>query len=124
MSDKEYEESDGHPDLANVDHSKTTKASIGKKNVRGKADVKTLSKEKKKAKRAGKTKKKWQTPMDVSNNIFKKNIKRETELLALAQEQREQGKTDLVEFILNRSPKALEKIAQSKKSLIDLFQEA
>ncbi len=62
--------------------------------------------------------------MDVSNNIFKKNIKRETELLALAQEQREQGKTDLVEFILNRSPKALEKIAQSKKSLIDLFQEA
>ncbi len=70
MSDKEYEESDGHPDLANVDHSKTTKASIGKKNVRGKADVKTLSKEKKKAKRAGKTKKSgrplWMCPITFS----------------------------------------------------------
>ncbi len=56
-SDKEYEESDGHSGLANVDRPKTTKGSIGKKNVRGKADVKTLTKEKK-AKGVGKTGKK------------------------------------------------------------------
>lgn len=121
-----------------MDWPKTTKASIGKKNVRGKADVKTLTKERKKAKRTGKMKKKRLTPLDVSNIILKKNIKTETELLALAQEQREQGKTDLVEFILNRSPKvtgdiltttwemkgAGEKIARSKKSRIDILQQA
>ena len=74
----------------------------------------------------------------MSNVILNKNIRTENELLALAQEQREQGKTDLVAFILNRSPKTLadiltttwqmkgagEKISRSKKPRIDLLQEA
>ena len=40
----------------------------------------------------------------MSNIILNKNITAENELLALAQEKREQGKTDFVAFILNRSP--------------------
>ena len=112
--------------------------SDGKKNVRGKAVVKRVTKDKKKAKGVGKAKKKRLTPLDVSNIILNKNIRTENELLALAQEQREQGKTDLVAFILNRSPKTLadiltttwqmkgagEKISRSKKTRIDLLQEA
>ena len=137
-SDEAYAESDGHPDLSNVHVPKTTNASIGKKNVRGKAAVKRVTKDKKKAKGVGKTKKKRLTPLDVSKIILNKNIRTENELLALAQEQREQGKTDLVAFILNRSPKTLadiltttwqmkgagEKISRSKKTHIDLLQEA
>ena len=72
------------------------------------------------------------TPFFVSEIILNKNIMTVTELHALAQEQeqKEEGKTDLVEFILSRSPKNLgellnttwamktakEKIARSKKS--------
>ncbi|CAB4037099.1 Hypothetical predicted protein, partial [Paramuricea clavata] len=137
-SDEAYEESNGHPDLVNTAVPKTSKASIGKRNLRGKAVIKTQTKTKKKPKRAGKARKKRLTPLDVSNLILSKNIKTETELHALAQEQREQGKTDVVEFILNRSPKTLadilsttwqmkgarEKIARSKKSRMDLLQEA
>ncbi|CAB3986991.1 Hypothetical predicted protein [Paramuricea clavata] len=137
-SDEAYEESNGHPDLVNTDVPKTSKASIGKRNLRGKAVIKTQTKTKKKPKRVGKARKKRLTPLDVSNLILSKNIKTETELHALAQEQREQGKTDLVEFILNRSPKTLadilsttwqmkgarEKIARSTKSRMDLLQEA
>ena len=61
-----------------------------------------------------------------------------TELHALAQEQRDQGKTDLVEFILNRSPKKLteliqttwemkgakEKITRSRKTRMQILNEA
>ncbi|CAB4016640.1 Hypothetical predicted protein [Paramuricea clavata] len=137
-SDEAYEESNGHPDLVNTDVPKTSKASIGKRNLKGKAVIKTQTKTKKKPKRVGKARKKRLTPLDVSNLILSKNIKTETELHTLAQEQREQGKIDLVEFILNRSPKTLadilsttwqmkgarEKIARSKKSRMDLLQEA
>ena len=122
-------QSDGHPDLSNVHVPKTTNASIEKKNVTGKAVVKRVTKDKK-AKGVGKAKKKHLMPLDVSNIILNKNIRTENELLALAQEQREQGKTELVAFILNRSPKTLadiltttwqmkgagEKISQLKKN--------
>ena len=47
-SDEAYAESDGHPDLSNVHVLKTT-------NVRGKAVVKRVTKDKKKAKGVGKT---------------------------------------------------------------------
>ena len=38
---------------------------------------------------------------------MQKGIKTRTELLALANEQKQEGKTDLAEFILNRGPKAV-----------------
>ena len=61
-----------------------------------------------------------------------------TQLHALAQEQRGKGKTDLVEFILNRSPQKLseliqttwemkgakEKITRSRKTRMQILNEA
>ena len=44
---------------------------------------------------------------EVSEIAVGKGIKTRTELLALANEQKQEGKTDLVEFILNRGPKAV-----------------
>ena len=78
------------------------------------------------------------TPLLVSQVILDKNIMSVTELHALAQEQREQGKTDLAEFILNRSPKKLsellqttwdmkgakEKITRSRKTRMEILNEA
>lgn len=53
-----------------------------------------------------------------------KGIKTRTELLALADEQKQEGKTDLAEFILNRGPKAVAEalstgweMAESNKTL-------
>ena len=67
-SDDAYAESDGHPDLSNMNVPKTTKASIGKKNLRGKAVVKSPSTDKK-ARGVRKAKKKRLTPLDLSNII-------------------------------------------------------
>ena len=52
-----------------------------------------------------KTKKRRLSAFDVSQIIRAKNIKNETELLALAEEQRLEGKNNLAEFIINRGSK-------------------
>ncbi len=46
----------------------------------------------------------------VSEYLLKNNIKNDTELLALANIQKEEGKTDLAEFILKKTPKALNEL--------------
>ena len=50
---------------------------------------------------------------EVSEIAVGKGIKTRTELLALANEQKQEGKTDLAEFILNRGPKAVAKALSS-----------
>ena len=76
--------------------------------------------------------------MQVSDVILKKKIQNITELHALAQKQRDNGKTDLVEFILHRTPKALadlldttlkmkcakEKFARMQKTCMEILTEA
>ena len=59
-------------------------------------------------KRSKKEKQKRLTAFDVSEVILKRNIKTMTELHAYAHEQREEGKTDLVQFILCKPPKAIQ----------------
>ena len=47
---------------------------------------------------------------EVSEYLLKNSIKNDTELLALANVQKEEGKTDLAEFILKKTPKALNEL--------------
>ena len=141
-SDTQYEESVGHPDLSNANSPRTSEASAKKSNdaTNGKrknhATTKGVPDKVRKRLKAGKRKR--ITPLLVSQVILDKNIMSVTELHALAQEQREQGKTDLAEFILNRSPKKLsellqttwdmkgakEKITRSRKTRMEILNEA
>ena len=136
-SDTDYEESEGHPDLRNGYGPRTNNASVSKRNIgcKRKATNKDSNKRKKQSKSGMK---KRLTALQVSDVILKKKIQNITELHALAQEQRENGKTDLVEFILNRTPKALadlldttlkmkcatEKLARTQKTRIEILTEA
>ena len=54
----------------------------------------------------------------ASKLIQEKSIKTRTELLALAQLQKNEGNTDLAEFVMNRQPKV---IAQLLKTTWDMF---
>jgi hypothetical protein len=116
-SDTQYEESIGHPDLRNAKSPRMSEASAKKSNDATKRKRKNYTKTKggpeKVTKRSKAGKKKRLTPLLVSELILDKNIMSVTELHALAQEQRDQGKTDLVEFILNRSPKKLTELIQT-----------
>ena len=70
--------------------------------------------------------------------IVEKNVKSLVELQALAHQQKKEGKTDLVEFLVNRTPRAVadilntaweienaaDKLARSKKTRLELLQEA
>ena len=47
------------------------------------------------------------TSYELSEIILAKNIKSRTELLALAREQKLEGKTDIAEFIVNRGAKVV-----------------
>ena len=74
----------------------------------------------------------------MSEIIVEKGIKTRTELLALANEQKMEGKTDIAEFVVNRGPKvvaevlntawelntAQDRLSRSKKSRIDILWEA
>ena len=69
--------------------------------------------------------------------IVEKNVKSLVELQALAHQQKEEGKTDLVKFLVNTTPRAVadilntawefenaaEKLARSKKTPLELLQE-
>lgn len=50
------------------------------------------------------------TSFEISQLIIKKGIKSKLELFALAQEQKEAGKTDVAEFIINRGPKVIAEV--------------
>ena len=77
------------------------------------------------------------TSFQVSQIIQEKSIKTRTELLALAQLQKNEGKTDLAEFIMNRQPKVIAqllntwdmfnaqaKLERSRKTRLELLLEA
>ena len=82
--------------------------------------------------------KKRLTAFEVSQIMVEGNIKNLIELQALALEQKEEGKTDLAEFLVNRTPRAVADMMQStweieeakakleraKKTRMELLQEA
>ena len=57
-------------------------------------------------------KKKRLSSFDVSEIVRARNIKTRTELMALAEEQRNEGKTDLAEFVVNRGAKRVAEAIQ------------
>ncbi len=95
-SDMQFEESVGHPDLRNANCPRTSEARARKSNdaTNGKrknhAMMKGVPDKVRKCLKAGKRKR--ITPLLVSQVILDKIIMSVTELQALAQEQREQGK--------------------------------
>lgn len=94
-ADSEVIQSDGHPNLSNDQPSSTTAAST----VRA-ARASTSSETPKK-------KKKRLNAFEVTNIVRSNNIQTRTELLALAEKQRRNGKTDLAEFIAIRGAKCV-----------------
>ena len=106
--DTDYQESEEHPDLRNTREPKTSKASATvQSNSRKRSRLTTKSAKDKMVK------KKRLSPVDVSEILLAKNITTTTELQALAYEQKQQGKLDLTEYILKRSPKAIRELIQT-----------
>lgn len=125
--DKRYIESKDHPDLTNTGPPRTTMASIAvqsrsrKKachdsgqNTSDESDVghnhaqviRDSDADNNKAKR----RKKRITSYELSEIALAKNIKSRTQLLALARQQKLEGKTDIAEFIVNRGAKVVSEV--------------
>ena len=51
--------------------------------------------------------------LEFSDSIMKNEIKDDLQLFSIAKVQKEEGKTDLAEFILNRNSKSLREIIES-----------
>lgn len=137
--DEEFLESLGHPDLGNLKPPKTTMASIANKAGKRKRDLSDDTVEvtadsdeddleqpsvKNQTKGKGRGKKKRITAYELSEIIVAKKIKSRTELLALAREQKNEGKTDIAEFIVNRGTKVVAEVLETawemEKSTEDL----
>ena len=87
---------------------------------------------------SSKKRKKRLTPFELSEIIVEKEIKTRTELLAFANMQKMEGKSDIAEFIVNRGPRVVaeilttawemknahKKLERLKKSRIELLEEA
>ena len=99
-SDKLYIESENHPDLTNATSPQTSKASRKRRGSikQNKTNVATKSKKMK------------LTNAAVSEIIKQKNINNRIELNALAYCQKEEGKTDLFNFIINRNSKKINEL--------------
>lgn len=102
--DVEFIESQDHPDL-NDAVPRTTQASQRRRDI-GQGVI------------PPKKRKTRLTPFDVSQFLRAKNIKTEIELLALAEEQRLEGKTDLAEFIMNRGSKWVNETLRVSKAVL------
>ncbi|XP_044166008.1 uncharacterized protein LOC122950000 [Acropora millepora] len=115
-------QSEGHPDLSDGPP-KTTKASIANKprrslnnEVEAEADLsedvnEENSEEDQESKRRAR-KKKRMSCYDVAEIVVAKKIKTRTELLFFARQQKQEGKTDLAEFVINRGSKVVADVLQ------------
>ena len=151
--DTDVIESEDHPDLWNSKPPKTNAASSLKKRS-GKreplsrtdgddeADNNNSDSEESnhadQGKLSAKKKKKRLSSFELSEIIVEKGITSRTELLAYANKQKREGKFDIAEFIVNRGPRvvaevlstawemrsAQEKLDRSKKSRIEILQDA
>ena len=153
--DKFVLESDNHPDLSDSKAPKTETASISRKKnfVESEEDEHSneSSDEEDKSSTYGfesashedskshaKKRKKRITSFELSEIIVRKGIKTRTELLAYANKQKLEGKSDVAEFIVNRGPRvvsevlttawemtnAQDKLDRSKKTRIEILEDA
>ena len=98
--DSEYIQSEGHPDLTNAQPSQTTQATEA---VRRGATSRTTGRSTK-----GRSCKRQMSVYEVSQLVVSKKIKSRLQLLAFAQQQQREGKTDLAQFIANRGSKTVD----------------
>lgn len=117
-------ESEAHPDLNNSEGPSTTKAheaNRDRKTKRGREkqfveqDIETLEQESDEIPDEGESKKREKkrkrlSAYEVSEIILSKGLRDRTELLAFSNQQREEGKTDLAEFIVNRGKKVVNEV--------------
>ena len=99
-SDKLYLQSVGHPDLKDGTAPQTSNACQA--NCHKRKTKNTIC--------VNKNKKKKLTNKTVSDIIHYKNIKNKTELYALAQTQKNEGKDDLFTFLINKTSKKTEEL--------------
>ena len=134
-SDENYEESEGHPDLKNATEPKTSTASRRRRQT---TNVDNDEGSKSHNSTPSKRQNKRLSAFDVSEIIVEKAIQSKTELQALAKEQKDEGKTDLAQFIVSRNARVLddlfkstweiekshEKLARENKTRLQLIEEA
>ena len=111
--DKDALHSAAHPNLANACSPKTK---LGTQAIRKR---KAEKREGSSASSSGVRRKRRLSNFDVSEVILKNGIKKETELLALANEQKEEGKIDLAEWVLGKSSKVRNELINSTWGMRD-----
>ena len=94
--DKQYIESEGHPNLVNPVDGRQARAARSTGSYSPAFDEPEAKKRKKKL-----------SAYDVSQIILAEGIRTRVELLAFANTQKAEGKTDLAEFIVNRGAKCV-----------------
>ena len=130
--DESVLESDGHPDLRNSSPPRTTGASMATKPARRTHETSDSESEfaadcpeeqsgdtsnpPRRANRAAK--KKRMSAFELSEIIVEKGIKTRTELLALANDQRMAGKTDIAEFIVNRGSRVVAEVLETAWEMV------
>ena len=135
-TDDEVVHSLGHPHLSEVGSPKTKNATKAYRESRKRAiesdegNVEMPIKQKR-------SKPRRLTNMEVSDFLVKHNIRRDTELFALAKERKDEGQMDVANFIMSKSSKVLnelidktwkmqtanEKLEREKKSRMDILRE-
>lgn len=108
--DREYIQSDHHPDLTNSEQPVTTAATESVRHYNSTSDEADGSSDGGPSRK--RTKKNRLSVYDVSQIAVQKGIKTRLELMAFAKRQKELGKTDLAQFIANRGPRCVEEALQ------------
>ena len=142
--DSEYEQSAGHPNLLNVAGPSTSKAHEAMQKRRTMAKKRSVGKEAIHCKpttdnsvEKHANRRKRLSSYEVSQIILSNNLKDRTELMAHANMQKNEGKTDLAEFVINRGNKVINELIKNawemdeaqktlrrrEKSRIDLLHE-
>ena len=103
--DENYIQSVGHPDLTTNNAPRTSNATRAKRNNKSSTQSTKTTGRKAKIRKLNN--------LSVSDVILKNEIKTKTHLYALAQKQKDEGKTDLAEFILNKGPKKITELIQN-----------
>lgn len=136
--DECYVESLEHPDLKDATEPRTSKASRRRRQTLNIDTEERLVSDESRQVRTSKRQKKRLSALDVSQIIVEKSIHNITDLHALAKDQKDEGKTDLTQFIVSRTPRVLddllkssweiensrEKLARVNKTRIELMGEA
>lgn len=102
--DTEAFHSKDHPDLSSAKSPKTSKCT---KRLRKTSKERLLSTCGSSKQLEPKTKNRRLSNLEVSRVLIEKNLHNEIDLLALAEQQKQEGKTNLAEFVLTKNQKAL-----------------